>query len=110
MTENLPNIVIPVIFLSVGGAALIGGVARYLKNCCAPVKTVPAVVADKHKAETFSKYSSNGKREEYVVVFATEDKKLAFFVSAFSYRGYRIGQRGMLQYKGQRLLDFQESR
>ena len=72
----------------------------------APIKTVQAVVIDKNKVETFSKYSGNGKSEKYVIVFSVEGKKKSFYVSQFSYNGYRVNEKGTLKYKGDKLIEF----
>ncbi len=103
MPENLSNIIIISLFLGVGALAAI----RLLMKRLASVKTVSAVVIDKHKTETFSKYAGNGKQVKYAVVFSAGDKKLSFYVSEFSYGGYRVGEKGMLTYKGNRIIDFQ---
>ena len=79
---------------------------KAVKNRCAPIKTVKAVVVDKNKVETFSKYSGNGKSEKYVIVFSVNGKKKSFYVSQFSYNGYRINEKGTLKYKGDKLIDF----
>lgn len=79
---------------------------RAIRNRTAPVKTVKATVVDKQKTEHFSKYSGTGKGERYVVIFLAEGKKLSFYVSEFSWRGYRKGENGTLQYRGDKLIDF----
>jgi len=53
--------------------------------------------------EQFSKY---GKRVKYAVTFLTDGKKKSFYVSEFSYNGYRKGEKGTLTYQGDRLIDF----
>lgn len=103
MPENLSSIIIIVLFLGVGALAAI----RLLTRRVAPVRTVAAVVADKHKTEVFSKYAGNGKQVKYVVVFSAGGKKLSFYVSEFSYGGYRVGEKGTLTYKGSKLIAFQ---
>lgn len=72
----------------------------------APVKTVKAKVVDKNRIEHFSKYSVTGKSYRYAIVFESEGKKLSFYVSEFSYGGYRKGEIGTLQYQGSRIIDF----
>ena len=71
-----------------------------------PVRTVKAKVLDKHKAETFSKYSGTGKAVRYVVTFEIDGKRKGFYVSELSYDGYRRGETGTLKYKGDRIIDF----
>ena len=106
MLENISNIVIISLFVGVGVLAMVSILIRSVKNRCAPVKTVQAVVVDKNKVETFSKYSGSGKQEKYVIVFSVGGKKKSFYVSQFSYNGYRISEKGTLQYKGDKLIAF----
>ena len=106
MPENISNIVIISLFLGVGVLAVVSLLVKAVKNRCAPIKTVKAVVIDKNKVETFSKYSGNGKSEKYVIVFSANGKKKSFYVSQFSYNGYRINEKGTLKYKGDKLIDF----
>ena len=106
MPENISNIVIISLFLGVGVLAVVSLLVKAVKNRCAPIKTVKAVVVDKNKVETFSKYSGNGKSEKYVIVFSANGKKKSFYVSQFSYNGYRINEKGTLKYKGDKLIDF----
>lgn len=102
MLENLSNIIIISLFWGIWLLAAI----RFLMKRVAPVRTVAAIVADKHKTESFSKYAGNGKHIKYVVVFSAGGKKLSFYVSEFSYGGYRKGEKGTLTYKGNRIIDF----
>ena len=77
---------------------------RLLRTRCATVKTVKATLIDKHTIENFSKYSGTGKSVKYVVVFSVDGKKKSFYVSQFSYDGYRVGESGMLKYQGDKLI------
>ena len=106
MPENISNIVISSLFIGVGALAMVSFLIRTIKNRYAPIKTVNAVVIDKNKIETFSKYSGNGKAEKYVIVFSVNGKKKSFYVSQFSYNGYRINEKGTLKYKGDKLIEF----
>lgn len=106
MPENISNIVIISLFIGVGALAMVNIIARTIKNRYASVKTVKAVVIDKHIVENFSKYSGNGKSEKYVIVFSVDGKKKSFYVSQFSYNGYRVNEKGLLKYKGDKLIEF----
>ena len=106
MPENIFNIVIISLFLGVGALAMVSILIRAIKNRYAPIKTVKAVVIDKNKVETFSKYSGNGKSEKYVIVFSIDGKKKSFYVSQYSYNSYRVNEKGTLKYKGDRLIEF----
>lgn len=106
MPENISNIVIITLFIGIGALAIVSIIARTIKNRYTSVKTVMAVVIDKHKVENFSKYSGTGKHEKCVVVFSVDGKKKSFYVSQFSYNGYKINEKGTLKYKGDKLIEF----
>ena len=106
MPENLFNLIHTLLITCVWLLIVVGIIVRIAKNKHAPTKTVKAVVIDKHKLETFSKYSGNGKREKHVVVFRAEGRKVSFYVSEFSYDGYKINETGTLTYKGDKLIAF----
>ena len=106
MPENISNIVIASLFMGGGALALVSILVKAVKNRYAPLKTVKAVVIDKNKVENFSKYSGTGKSEKYVIVFSVDGKKKSFYVSQFSYNGYRINEKGTLKYKGDKLIEF----
>lgn len=77
-----------------------------VRNKYGKVIQVKAKVIDKHIIESFSKYSGDGKSRKYVIVFEVNGKKRSFYVSEFSYGGYRIGEKGTLKYQGDRLIGF----
>ena len=106
MPESIFHSIMISLLLGVGVLAAVSFLVRFVKNRYAPVKTVRAVVVDKNKVETFSKYSGTGKSEKYVVVFSVDGKKKSFYVSQFSYNGYKINQKGTLKYKGDKLMEF----
>ena len=106
MPENISNVIIISLFLGVGALAVVSLLVKAVKNRYAPIKTVKAVIIDKNKVETFSKYSGTGKSEKYVIVFSVGGKKKSFYVSQFSYNGYRVNERGTLKYKGDKLIEF----
>ena len=79
---------------------------RYARSRWGKVKTVKAKVVSKHTLETFSKYKGNGKSYRYVVTFEIDGKKKGFYVSEFSYGGYRVNEKGTLKYRGDKIIDF----
>lgn len=107
MPENIVSIVLTTLFVGVGLLAMVRLLTKGVKNRYAPMKTVKATVIDKQKIEVFSKYSGNGKNEKYVIVFSVDGRKKSFYVSKFSYGGYRINENGTLKYKGDKLIEFQ---
>lgn len=96
------------------GIALICGVflligAVYVRNFKAMfgvAKTVDATVVKKYRVDEFSKYSGTGQKYRYVVVFEAGKKFLRLNVSEFAYSGYRVNEKGVLTYKGNRVVDF----
>ena len=106
MPENIASIVVLSLFVGISVFAFVSLLVKLIKNRVAPVRTVKAVVLDKQKVEIFSKYSGTGKQEKYVVVFSLDGKKKSFYVSQFSYGGYRLSEKGTLKYQGDKLIDF----
>lgn len=78
--------------------------ARLFRSRFGRPKTVSAEVVGKQTVEQFSKYG--GKSVRYVVIFLVDGRKKSFYVSEFSWNGYREGERGKLTYQGDRLIDF----
>lgn len=106
MPDNLSNIIIISLFMGIGVLAMVSIIVRMVRSRCAPVRIAKAVVIDKHTVESFSKYSGKGKHVKYVIVFSVEGKKRSFFVSQFSYDGYKVNEKGMLKYKGDMIIEF----
>ena len=106
MPENVINIVITSIFIGIGALAMGSIIVRTIKNRYAPIKKVKAVIIDKNKIESFSKYSGSGQTEKYVIVFSVNGKKKSFYVSQFSYNGYKVNEKGTLKYRGNKLISF----
>lgn len=80
---------------------------HFLRDKFSPVISEKAQVIDKYVVDNFSKiYGSLAKKPQYYVVFSVGTKKRSFRVSEFSYRGYKLKDRGTLKYKGSRLIDF----
>ena len=100
--DNIPGYIFFGIILVLGIACAI----RFLWDKCSPVKTIKATVVHKQTVENFSKYSGSGKHIKYAVTFQAGAKRLSFYVSEFSYRGYKVKETGTLKYKGSRLINF----
>lgn len=102
MFDNIISFVLAMLMLALWGVILI----KFIKNKTAPVRTVHAVVVDKFKASPNVRKLGAYTRDRYVIVFQTKEKKLSFYVSEFSYNGYRLKEKGTLKYKGNRIIDF----
>ena len=102
----MENNVVGYVFIGLFLAGAIAYIIRLLRDRCGPVKTVKATVVHKQTVETFSKYAGNGTHTRYSVTFQIGDKRRSFYVSEFSYRGYRRKESGTLKYRGSRIIDF----
>ena len=80
---------------------------KLMWNIIAPIKSVKAEIVDKYKYNIVSKHPGIFNSERYIVVFKTKDKKLLFVVSEFSYGNYKIKEKGILKYKGEKIISFQ---
>ena len=105
MTNDIKNTIL-IVLVGIWALAVIMIIIKGLKDRFSPVKIAKATVIHKQINESFSQYAGDGKRRQYVIVFSVEGKKKAFYVSEFSYNGYRINEKGTLKYQGDRLIDF----
>ena len=96
------------IFLFIGIVIIVGLLLRIILNKFGNEKEVEAKVLNKQYYQSRLARKTENFRDEdsYVVTFLAGDKKLSFYVSEYSYNGYRINQKGTLRYKGTMLIDF----
>ena len=96
------------IFLFVGIVITVGLLLRIILNKYGNEKEVEAKVINKqyYQSRLARKAENFCDEDSYVVTFLAGDKKLSFYVSEYSYNGYRINQKGILRYKGTMLIDF----
>ena len=97
------NPVITYVILALLWLLMLVPLVRYIRSRVGPVHKVSARVVDKQKVEFFSK---TGKNVRYSIVFEVNGKKKSFYVSEFSYGGYRRNETGTLTYRGDRIIDF----
>ena len=100
------NNIVGYVFLGLSLFCVVVYTVKFLSDRFGPVRTAKATVVHKQTVETFSKYSGNGTHTRYSVTFQIGDKRRSFYVSEFSYKGYKKGEKGTLKYKGDRLIDF----
>ena len=105
MVRAMPNIMLYV-YLALGILVTVSCAIKLGRNIFSPVTVAKATVVHKQTVETFSKYSGTGKHVKYAVTFSVNGKNRSFYVSGFSYNGYRKGDTGILTYKGDRLISF----
>ena len=95
---------ISVILWSIGMFSWIGITIWNRKR---PPKKAKATVVDKYKLDTATKIrGSLASPARFVVVFEINGKCKHLFVSEFSYGSYRKGEKGMLRYRGRKVVDF----
>ena len=102
MPENFMTIVAFATTIIWFGALLVW----FFKRKFSKPQTAKAKVIHKQINEYYSKTSGTGKVYHYYVTFQIGDKRKTFSVSELSYNGYRKGEKGTIQYAGDRLIDF----
>ena len=101
----MPNIM-SYVFLTLGFLIVVSFAIKLGRNIFSPVTVTKATVVHKQTVETFSQYSGTGKHTKYAVTFSVNGKNRSFYVSAFSYNGYRKGDTGTITYKADKLISF----
>lgn len=106
MTVNLISNIITYAFAGFGILVWVIYCVRFIKNKFSNTKTVNATVCDKYTLKPSVRLPALMQPGKYIVVFSVGRKRLSFRVSEFSYKGYRIKEKGSLTYKGNRIIDF----
>lgn len=81
-------------------------IVRFARNKRASVRNIKAIVVDKYKTKSASRIRGVFAEEKYTIVFLAEGKRLSFNVSEFSYKGYRVNEKGTVKYKGHKIIEF----
>ena len=107
MGNQIGNIV-NYIFAIVAFVIFIGIIVRITLNILSKEKQTEAVISDKQSYEkiVYGKSHAPFTKKEYIITFNCGNKKRYFEVSEFSYKTYKVKQKGILRYKGNRLIDF----
>ncbi len=107
MGNTISNIFTCILALT-GILIWIGIMIRVFKDRFSKEKEVDAIIVDKqcYAKRVYSKSQDPYTKKEYVITFLCNKKKMCFDVSEFSYKGYKINQKGKLVYKGNRIIDF----
>ncbi len=91
------------------GIVIAGSIAvRFVYNHLTSEKKENAVVINKQcfDRRVYLKHSSSYTVKEYIITFETSDKKRFFNVSELSFSSVKIGQMGLLTYKGNKFVSF----
>ncbi len=107
MADLFGNIV-NFVFVLIGVVIIICVIARIFSNHLFNEKEVKAMVINKqsYDKQIYRKSQAPFTKKEYVITFQCGNKIRHFDVSELSYGSYRINQKGILRYKGSRLIDF----
>ena len=107
MGNNFGNIV-NFIFALIGVIIVIGILIRVIINLFSKEKSIKAIVVDKqsYDKQIYRKSQAPFIRKEYVITFLCGNKKKYFNVSELSYSNYKVNQKGTLNYKGNKIVDF----
>lgn len=99
--NSISQIIISIFFAII----VIGIVYRLCKNVFSKEIIVDSVVFDKHTTST--RHLPSGKTTtKYIVVFDCKDKTISFFTSFWVFDSVKIGEKGILTYKGNRFISF----
>ena len=91
------------------GALIFGAIfVRMFLNLYSKAKTVSAVVAGKEAYDRtlYSKSRAVEIKHEYTVAFKIKKRIKIFNVSQISYDTYSVNQKGILTYRGNKIIDF----
>lgn len=105
---GLFNNIVNIIFVLISIVIVVGIIARLCSNYFAAEKEVKATVIKKqsYDKQIYRKSQAPFLKREYVITFQCGNKIRHFEVSELSYSNYRVNQKGILRYKGSRLIDF----
>ena len=106
--ENIIGNIINIIFAIIGFTIIVVIGIRLFKSLILTEKSTDATVIDKqiYSQRVMSKLQAPYQRQKYVITFSCGNKKMPFEVSEFSYVNYQIKQKGILKYKGSRIINF----
>ena len=106
--ENLIGKISSVIFVILEIVIVLGIAIRLVHNYIFKEKQENATVFDKQciNKQIYSKAQAPFVKKEFVVTFLCKNKKRYFSVNELSYNNYKKGQKGILKYKGNRLIEF----
>ena len=96
------------IFFIIGLVIGIGIFARIITYYFLKEKSIKATVLDKQSYDKriYRKNQAPFTQKEYVITFLCGNKTKYFNVSELSFENYKVNQKGILKYKGNRIIDF----
>ena len=105
---NLFGNIIYYIFGLLGIIIVTAIITRLMYNYFSKEKQEKAIVVNKqsYDRQVYRKIQAPFTKKEYVITFQCGNKKRHFYLSESSCENYRVNQKGILRYKGNRLIDF----
>lgn len=102
------NLSVNYIFVIVEIIIISGIIIRLIHNNFSKEKREKAIVVKKQcfDRQIYRKNQAPFVKKEYIITFQCKKKKRHFDVSELSYDNYMVNQKGILKYKGSRLIDF----
>ena len=106
--ENLFANIVNSVFGLLEIIIVVGIIARLIYSYFSKERKESAVVINKQSfdKQVYRKNEATLVKKEYVITFQCGNKKRHFNVSELSYNNYTVYQKGILRYKGSRLIDF----
>ncbi len=100
--------IICAIFAILSFVIIVGIFIRFINERLSPVKKANAILVDKQKytERVILKNGASHDETKCVITFLVNNKRIHFCVSEFSYDGYSLNQKGILRYKGGKILEF----
>ena len=81
-------------------------VIKLIRNRVLKPVGISATVIDKRKS-SYTKYTPVPQQTaDYIIVFSRGNKKLSFATSIWNYDSVKIGQQGVLRYRGNHMISF----
>ena len=105
---NIFGNIVNIIFIIIGLVIGIGIFARIITYCFSKEKCINATVLDKqiYDKRIYRKNQAPFTQKVYVKTFLCGNKTKNFNVSELSFENYKVNQKGILKYKGNRIIDF----
>jgi hypothetical protein len=102
--SNIPSYLISGLFLSI----FVMIVIRFIRNFISKSIVISATVTDKKESQYIRYTPAPEQITDYILIFKSGGKSLSFTTSFWNYDSVRIGDHGMLEYKGNHLIGFKQ--
>lgn len=106
--EGIFSTLVNSVFIVLGICLMAGICFRVYKDVFSREMSAKAKVIDKNEFEkrVVSKAQAPYTQKKYVVIFDADGRRKSFYVSEASYKSCKVGEKGVLKYKGSKFHDF----